>query len=1169
MGGPLNYTNIIGKKFSKFVTDQLEARTNILNNHANTAAERTNSDLMWLTNRNGWLRVTSNVDIKGDGAGGPLETAYGAGDTLAKKYILQGGVVYADSTLNNGSVLRSGVGPDKAYGVGYKQGPSDLGFKPMPGVTSFSISCDGPYGALKTANIKIKAYDIEQFNIIETLYCHLGYSIIVEFGHIPYIDNSGVLQTQVKTLPAFTMKKKEEIAVAISKLQRETCGNYDALFGTVTNYAWTANPDGSYDIDLKVIGPGSIVESLTINYTTSKINALSNPSTLPIYKEFLENSKYKAADTPAEKPEGVGDELSTEDKINIALQATAKDVLPGVIASRNNSILHKHLFSIYEHALTNSQVQNKLHIPGWWEASWKSALTFGLVNGSVDIGGDSAIAVSTDARIAGQIFSQNKTYNFLNISGNSMSGDQLALKGNNSWLINHPEAVNEVDTITPTLFSIFCIAYLKSPKQENSGGDATTKDQLPSVYIPLGYFLAILQSSGMLYNSEKGDKVGKKTRPFVYLDFNDKTNFCYARDYSFSVDPSICLVNLAGGDAANSKLFGGARSSTGEEILPDTSTEIMFSKYEGSSDLLSPKILEKKLGFYKEITAGYPMHILMNVEYLVNKIDSLAGEDANKEVKIDKLLNDMLVDINNSMGGVNLFRVAFEDDSYCIRIMDEQRLDDGRGQPEPYAIDVLGLSSLVKTYSLTSKMTPKLAAMLVIAAQASSGNSKKAAAVNASAVAKWNEFVADRISPAKVDSSAGDQNSPSKGNEVEKKKETDEETEGEEGEQQDTPDQQLAKHMKAIYCTFRYNAEDVEACRNTLSEKLKALQANEEESEAAAMIPLEFNLKMDGISGILVNQTFVIPPQRLPISYQDKTDPTVTKLGFIVRKIESTIENNQWITSISGQSLNLTNKVKSPIRTIKVGGDALKALKSNTAVTDATGKSPKSTLDPTAQKLDEEKTKAITISGKNITPHTYTFLPKTAKKEVDVFIFYPGVNIGGNVGRDYMPQKIKAAAADWFDKYVLVFPTTWTTSYSSVRSEVDGLLAKAGLTQRLLNIGIYSGSGNQSASVLSAVSSAGKELRTFIMMDPVPSPALQEAVKARQTIGGTFQHLYYNPDVWDKASWYGGYANGGLSGPIKNLVDLLPKSLKVGTAHYDIPTYMISALKSQIEKGLG
>jgi hypothetical protein len=1174
--GVLDYTNIIGKSFSTMVKDQLKARQKILSNNGDTATERTNSDLLWLTNRNGWLRVTSNVDIKAGADGGPLAKAYGAGSELAKKYVLQGGVVYSDPALNNGSVLRAGVGPDKAYGVGYKPGTThDLGLKPMPGITSFSISCDGPYGALKTANIKIKAYDIEQFNIMETLYCHLGYSLLVEFGHIPYINNEGVLQTQIQTLPIFNLSSKEDIAFAISKMVKQSCGNYDALFGTVTNYSWTANPDGSYDIDLKVIGPGSIVESLTINYTTSKLGISSK---LKIYQDFMANNIFKALTSGevATKPEGY-DDLPLEQKIEAVIADQQKDALPGIIASRNNSIIHQHLFRIFENALTSQQVQNRYIDKPWYEnittgilSTIGAVVTGGLISpttGDEDTPASDAIASSTDAAVAGKIFGQNQTYDFLKVAGDAVGGNIFAQKGNNSWLINHPDD-KKVPNISPSLFSYLVIAYLKSPKQETSSAESTNKDQLPNVYIPLGYFLAILQSSGMLYNSKKGDDKGKNTRPIIYLDFNDNTNFCYAREYSLSVDPSICLVNIASPSKLFQTLFGGLTVNK-EEILPDTSATIKSDyMYSAAEDLLSAKIKSSKLEFYNTATSGKMMRILLNLEYLVNKIDSLAGEDEKKEVKIDKLLNDILVDVNNSMGGLNQFRVAFDDDSYCIRLMDEQRLNDGNGEPVPGVIDVLGLSSLVQNYSLTSKITPKLAAMLIIGAQASN-NQSKAAATDASAVGKWNEYVKDRIIPSKVDSTAGEEGGPKVGNAKEKAvaSELPEGEEGEEGEEQDDPDNQLAKHIKGVYCKFRYNAEDVEAVRNTLSEKLKAWKANEEETEAAQMIPLEFTIKMDGISGILVNQAFIIPPERLPISYQDKTNPSATKLGFIVRKVENTIEGNQWLTSISGQSLNLTNSFSVPTNTIVVDANPLSGLPASKLTTG--GVANKQSLDPTAQKLDNEKTMAIKISGKNITPNTYTFLPKNAKKEVDVFIFYPGVIIADKVGRDYMPQKIKAGAADWFDKYVLVFPTTYTTSYSDVKKEYEALLSKAGLTQRTLNIGIYSGSGNEGVSVLSAVASAGKELRNFVMMDPVPSTSLQTAVKARQSIGGTFQWLYYNPAAWGGASYYGGENTSGLYGNIKNLAGLLTNSYKTKTAHYDIPASMISALKSQIEKSLG
>jgi hypothetical protein len=1164
-----NWTNIIGKSFSTTVTGQLSARGKILASGIG-GVERTNADLLWLTNRNGWLRITSNVDIKAGAEGGPLAKTYGAGAGLAQKYILQGGVAFANAASNNGSVLRSGIGPDRAYGVGYKpNSPGDMGLKPMPGVTSFSISCDGPYGALKTANVKIKAYDLEQFNIIETLYCHLGYSIIVEFGHIPYINNDGVLQTQIRTLPVFSLDSKEAVANEISRLRTSTSGNYDALFGTVTNYSWVANQDGSYDIDLKIIGPGSIVESLTINYTTSNVDFLASPSQLPIYKEFLErnNPKQKEDSPPdplAPPPAPIGDATAGGDKpllqkVDEIIEAKAKQELPGVIASRNNSILHKHLFAIYEHALTSNQVQNKFWDNSWWEF-WKPD--------DQDTPPSEAIQYSTDAAVASSIFKQNKSYDFLKVSGNSLGGSVFAQKGNNSWFLNHPNAT-DVPNISPNLISFLVAAYLTSPAQEQSTKDATNKDQLPQVYIPLGYFLAILQSSGMLYNSKKGDDKATKTRPVVYIDFNDKTNFCYAEPYSLSVDPSICLVDIGAKGSLMKDLFGGFTATNGEKVLPNTlGTITEDNKYVPEADLLSPIIKKNNLGFYNTGTSGYMMHIMMNIEYLVGKLDSLAGTDANKEVKVDRFLTEVLGDINNAMGGVNQFRVAFNDDSYCINLLDEQRIDDGKGQIQPAIIDVLGLNSIVYNYSLSSKISPKLSSMLVIAAQATAGKTKQAA-VNASAVAKWNEFVKDRIAPTKVDSTDGDATGAKTGNETQNQSAA-----GSEG-GADTPDNQLSRHLKGIYCTFRYNVEDIEAARNTLSEKFKARQANQADTEGSAMIPLEFSIKMDGISGILVNQAFVIPPERLPISYQTSGDPSSTKLGFIVRKVENAIENNQWVTSISGQSLVLPSAVRAPIKEIKVDTNPLAGLKTSVTTTPTVSQAPKSALDPTEQKKTNEKLASVSLDGKIVTPNTYTFIPKNAPKSVDVFIFYPGIIVDGKQGRDYMAPSIKQAVPDWFDKYVIVFPTLHTTDYASVRKEVNDLLAKRGLTQRLLNIGIFSGSGNGDASVLQAVKNAGKELRTFIIMDPSPSANLRAAIKARQKIGGTFQYLWYRPYWGAKASkipdgYYGGKgANGKLYGNISLLVPLLKNAYETDIGHMNIPAAMLKYYKATIEQGLG
>ena len=344
---------------------------------------------------------------------------------------------------------------------------------------------------------------------------------------------------------------------------------------------------------------------------------------------------------------------------------------------------------------------------------------------------------------------------------------------------------------------------------------------------------------------------------------------------------------------------------------------------------------------------------LLNIEYIVDKLDSLAGSDNDKkEVKLDKFLSEMLGDINNSLGGLNEFRVAFSDESMCIQLTDEQRVEDNTGAIAPAVIDVLGLQSLVQSYSFQSKLTPKIASMLIISAQATEGKNKQAS-TDASAIGKWNENVKDRIMPAKVDSTDPPTTPAAK---------VEQPTEATQG-QSESPDDQLSRHIKGIYQLFKYSEEDVAAASKTLKEKLTALKANSEETAATGLIPLEMTIKMDGISGILVNQSFVIPPERLPLSYQTDSS-NKTKFGFIVRKIENSIENNKWMTSISGQSLYLPKAVDA---TVKLLNTKITSVKYVTPTPPPTA--PAETLDPTAQKKEAEKLSKISVpnSGKNIT----------------------------------------------------------------------------------------------------------------------------------------------------------------------------------------------------------
>ena len=101
------------------------------------------------------------------------------GNGLAKDYVLFGGVSVGDT-------IRKGL--SQTYGIGTSQG-----YRPMPGITSFDTK-NRNRGSIRETNIQIKAYNTEQFAIIDTLYLRLGFTVLVEWGHSVYLTNDGTVK---------------------------------------------------------------------------------------------------------------------------------------------------------------------------------------------------------------------------------------------------------------------------------------------------------------------------------------------------------------------------------------------------------------------------------------------------------------------------------------------------------------------------------------------------------------------------------------------------------------------------------------------------------------------------------------------------------------------------------------------------------------------------------------------------------------------------------------------------------------------------------------------------------------------------------------------------------------------------------------------------------------
>jgi hypothetical protein len=106
-----------------------------------------------------------------------------------------------------------------------------------------------------------------------------------------------------------------------------------------------------------------------------------------------------------------------------------------------------------------------------------------------------------------------------------------------------------------------------------------------------------------------------------------------------------------------------------------------------------------------------------------------------------------------------------------------------------------------------------------------------------------------------------------------------------------------------------YNTDKLDSCLNTYREVFSDpfKSGNDNAFTGDVILPLDFSLEMDGLSGIIPHSAFTIPENSLPNSYiiQDDPDKGLSKIAFILHTIDQNFNNNKWTTKITGQTLNI------------------------------------------------------------------------------------------------------------------------------------------------------------------------------------------------------------------------------------------------------------------------
>ena len=461
-------------------------------------------------------------------------------------------------------------------------------------------------------------------------------------------------------------------------------------------------PLSFYDIDTKE----ELLEKIADNRKKHSGNYDASWGTVKNFSYTLDgNGKFKCQVQLV----GAGDileslkvNLSGEFKSDTTKNVNTSSIYP-VVADQNLSLLNSALFNIYQNNVINQNNVAGSYID--FDDTYKRWLDY--------IFGVDNISISNWAK-----------------------NPELIKKGYNFRLINTPGMdephTSNIDSIVPEIipgnfFSRLVAGY--EIDGEGLNNDDVTKPGLEQVYITLGHLLLLINKLGMIYERKEDATNSTNQKPYIYIDVNPDTNRCYTFPGHCSLDPTICLMG-------SQQLPFGITSEYFDNI------KSYFPFYGNNSS--APGIGDADLG-------GKFMYTLVNINWVASLMKKWRANDTKGNVYFIDLVKDILDGISKATGGYNEFRIVPDDDTQCIRILDDRRTGTGKTISDDYytEIPILGKKSIVYNFNYTSKIAPNTAAMIVVAAQAQPYGVQ--GAENALAFSHLNKGLYNRLNTVRAD----------------------------------------------------------------------------------------------------------------------------------------------------------------------------------------------------------------------------------------------------------------------------------------------------------------------------------------------------------------------------------------------------------------------------------
>lgn len=449
----------------------------------------------------------------------------------------------------------------------------------------------------------------------------------------------------------------------------------------------------------------------------------------------------------------------------------------------------------------------------------------------------------------------------------------------------------------PVDFNALLTSYVVPYNIDQTIEEGTTLNH--PVYIPFGQLLMLLNDNSIIYDTSQKSRVVK---PLVYIDFNPNHNYCLSNAKQLSTDPFTALIPFEGSDLDYASLFDSnvllkaqeENKISGYFIAPLSGSNLVTPLFEprngvqNNFDVLSAKIpsfrYDSKQTSYNPYR-GKIMNILLNIDYVMQIIKKYSVQDGEGKVYMKPFIEQILTDINKSLGNFNVFRLSYNDQGNVFQIVDDQIIptDQREKRLNTTTIDsdlpLFGKNSIAKSLEIKSEVSSKLANMIAISANADVG-SKATLSTDGTSFGYINFDLEDRYVPNRGPANTGSINNDSLKNAA----------------------IQFNSAITKFYSSIDPSKDQVGFATNYYIEKMNSIKGTDSASVAANSIPVSVNFTTDGISGVSMGQAFTVPKELLPYVYGSRANKDgndqINKIGFAIAGLSHTIDNNSWNTAV-------------------------------------------------------------------------------------------------------------------------------------------------------------------------------------------------------------------------------------------------------------------------------